>query len=444
MEVHVASQQTVLAPPTRRLLDRMVGPLTGLAQQVGFVLPGRQDARIVCAGGEMTGVHVARGLPEPAPGAYHIGGSGLSFNESVIKTLGETVERYAHVASQIAPPQEVTYRSADDMRADGHQLLLPGGGHWYSEEQLGRDGFPFRVFDPSLPTAWVKCRSLIDDAARFMLAQEAFPGYRGRPGEVHVTSAVSTGSAAHTRTDATLRNGLLELVQIDAAMGHWYAGEAAVRVSLGDRSRTVRECIVRRLGPAAPIPPMYWLPSADLPGFAIACLVTSAHTPKVAVGLGCDLSLAKAVAKAFLEATAVAQLAKVLMFRLAAEGRRARGSEVYDLDENVAHYAGTAHVEVLDRFANGVERRDDDLPPDGPDQPGPAVRHLVDAFRTTGKELVLLDLATVDVRALGMKALRVWSPDLLTLSLPSAPPLVHPRFRSYGHGEVTDVAHPYP
>jgi ribosomal protein S12 methylthiotransferase accessory factor len=56
---------------------------------------------------------------------------------------------------------------------------------------------------------------------------------------------------------------------------------------------------------------------------------------------------------------------------------------------------------------------------------------------------VLIDLTTPDIRDLGLRVLRVWSPDLLTLCLPSAPPLAHPRFGDYG-GVGEEKPHPYP
>lgn len=75
--------------------------------------------------------------------------------------------------------------------------------------------------------------------------------------------------------------------------------------------------------------------------------------------------------------------------------------------------------------------------------PEEQVRLLAGAFNATGKELVVLDLTTADVRALGFRSIRVWSPQTLSLSLPSAPPLAHPRFRAYG-GARDGHPHPYP
>jgi hypothetical protein len=68
---------------------------------------------------------------------------------------------------------------------------------------------------------------------------------------------------------------------------------------------------------------------------------------------------------------------------------------------------------------------------------------LVDAFRSTNKQLLFMDLTTEDVRELGFYTFRVWSPDVLGLSLPSFPTSAHCRFESYG-GVRHERPHPYP
>lgn len=443
MELATTPGQLAVAPPTRRLLTRMLCPLTGMAQTIGFVMRGAGDPRLFIAGGEMTGVHVLRGLPPPAPGSYHIGGSGFTYDEALIRTLGETIERYAHFVRLTARPETLQYTSHDKLLAGGETPLVPVNLRYFTDAQLSRPGFPFTAFDPASSNAWVETTSLANGGTRWVAAQEAFPGYRGRAGEQHFASGVTTGSAAHTALAPALRNALLELVQIDAAMGHWYGQGMAVKIARDARTASVDQAIARRLPRGAPPPKMLWLRNADLPGFAVACVIESEHEPRLAVGLGCDLRLDTAMSKAFLEGAAVAQLAKVILFRAFAEGRKPGAGDIYDLDENVALYASGTH-EVIDRkFSPPATSSASDLPPDIDHDAAADVRLLVGAFGATGKELVLLDLTTPDIRDLGLVALRVWSPAVLTLSLPSAPPLAHPRFSAYG-GVDEEAPHPYP
>jgi thiazole/oxazole-forming peptide maturase SagD family component len=445
MDVRVNAGDPVLAPGTRRLLDRMLCAFSGLAESIGFIVGDRDDPRIAVAGGEMTGVHVLRGLPPPPPGAYHIGGSGITYDEAVIRTLGETVERYTQYVALAGNRHELVHDSADSMSLREGRLLVPPQLRWFRDEQLARPGFPFQELRRDAVIGWIGAPSLHDGEPCWVPAQEALPGYIGRRGEEpRVMSGVTTGSAAHTRPELALRNALLELIQIDAAIGHWHGRPVAVPIQGGRRLHSVERAIARRLPASAPRPRLFWLPSADLPGFPVACLVEAATEPFVGVGLGCDLRLGVAAYKAFLEAVAVAQLAKVILFRESVNGS-ANGAtgDIYDLDANVGLYASGKHEVLEERFGRGPASSSDELPPDVERGAVGDVVHLVEGFRATGKELVLLDLTTPDVRELGFRALRVWSPDTLVLPLPSAPPLAHPRFDAYG-GVANEAPHPYP
>ena len=446
MEVVVSVSDPSVAPVTPRLLRRMHCPLTGLSQSIGFVMRGALEPRLAVSGGELTGVHLLRGTPAPRPGSFHIGGSGTGYGEAIIRTLGETVERYSHVASLLCGRHPVVRAPYRQIVADGTEPLVPPGLRYFSEGQLARPGFPFARFDPDAVTGWVRMQSLIDGGDRWAPAQAALVGYVGQPGEPRFMTSVTTGSAAHTGLEPALRNALLELVQIDSAMGHWYGNGAAHLLGSDARTQSVEAVIRRCSHPQGPIPRFYWLPNADLPGFAVACVVGDGQVPRFAAGLGCDLRLARAMYKAFLEGVAVAQLAKVIVFRDAAsggDGRVAGDDGFYDLDTNVGYYAVAERRRAGEKFPAGPATRPSELPADVALGAAGDVRHLVDGFARTGKELVFLDLTTRDIRDLGFVAVRVWSPDTLSLSLPSSPPVMLPRFQAYG-GVANEDPHPYP
>ena len=422
----------------------MSGSFTGIAQQMGAVARGRNEPRLCVIGGEMTGVHELTHRAPPPPGSYHIGGCGLTFQDAVIRTLGETVERYASFVSAAHPRGRAVRCSYQELVSrDGGPILVPDRLRWFTDEQLQRPGFPCARFDADAMTGWVEARSLLSGRACWVPAQEAFPGYVGQPNEYRFVPGVTTGSAAHTRLDLALRNALLELVQIDAAMGHWYSTGQAVPIGSDGRTSALDRVIHSRLPTRAQRPRFFWLPSADLPGFAVACLVESDAEPRVGIGLGCDLRLDRAMAKAFLEGAAVAELAKVILFRHRVRDVRPRGADLYDLDENVGYYADENRDLLGERFTDRAPLAPSRLPPDRAGQPLDDVEHLIAGFAGSEKELVVLDLTTPDVAELGFVALRTWSPDVLTLCLPSAPPLEHPRFAAYG-GAVDVGPHPYP
>ena len=449
MLVSAAATASSLSPATSVLLDRMLCPLTGLAQTVGFARRGTVEPRVAVAGGDMTGVHVLANRPPPREGAYHIGGSGITYEEAVIRTLGETLERYAQFIPAQVERQTTTTATPEDLIAAGERLVAPDSWRFFTSAQLERLGFPFSQRSPQEPIGWVRARSLPDGHSCWAPAQQALVGYIKPSEESAYMAGVTTGTAAHTRVENAVLNALLELVQIDAAVGHWYGASEAVAIAPDARTRVVDALIAERLRPGGPQARFFWLPSADLPGFPVACVLANAHVPRLAIGLGCAMSLTRAIYKAFLEAAAVAQLAKIILFRQMTAGLalgEADPQRIYDLDSNVGYYAAHAEAPAVDRrfpSEHPVPAAELDADVDAAGDAATEVAMLIEAIRATGKRLVMLDLTTADIRELGFTVARVWSPDLLSLPLPSAPPLEHPRFLAYG-GAANEAPHPYP
>src|SRR5262245_24181171 len=104
---------------THLLMHRMLSPLCGLNQRIGFVLRGEDEPEFMIAGAELTGVHVLRGQKRPRQGFYHIGGSGVILEESLIRSLGETVERYSQFVSEASGRYDVVMASHDEMARRG-------------------------------------------------------------------------------------------------------------------------------------------------------------------------------------------------------------------------------------------------------------------------------------------------------------------------------------
>jgi thiazole/oxazole-forming peptide maturase SagD family component len=429
----------------------MLSPLCGLDQRIGFLSRSSHEPRIITAGADLTGVHVLRNQQPPRQGFYHIGGGGIFLDEALIRSLGETIERYSQFVSEISGRHTIVMASYNEMVRRGEPILTRESLQFCTTQQYARPGFPYQAFSPDTPMGWVKVPSLVHDGELWALAQLVLVGYQPKhhEGEHWLLSSVTTGSAAHTDRYRALRNALLELVQIDSAMGHWYSASRAPQIRSSRRTRAIEQLIERHFSRRQPRPQFYWFQNPDLPGLTVACVIRQEPhaTPAVGVGLGSDLSLQAAMYKALLEAVGVLQLAKLQLLNLNIEpGEETviNTEQIFDLDSNVAYYAQVGHQDFInEKFVDAETINADDLPADLTTDIADELRLLVRGFGDSGKELVFMDLTTADVRELGFTALRVWSPDTLSLSLPSAPPLRHVRFRAYG-GVAHEQPHPYP
>jgi ribosomal protein S12 methylthiotransferase accessory factor len=448
-----AQCSTGIQPRTDALLRRMLSPMVGLDTQIGYTLRTRGDSRFMMAGAEMTGIHVLRNQPRPPRGHYHIGGAGVHVDEGLIRSLGETVERYAQFASEIHLMRGLRWASYNMLRRDGDLALAPEAIGHYSNRQYAIQGFPFQPFDTDAQMHWVRSASMLGEEPCWIPAQLVLVGYnvRAEDGEPRIGLAVTTGGAAHITEALAKRNGLLEQIQIDNAMTHWYGGRPAVRVVLDSRTQALAN-LLDRLFSRSPdrLVSFYWLADQEFSVFSIACVISgTSGIPASAVGLGADLGLEAAMYKALLEALGIVQLAKVTLMNMvvtkpATSLPEINPDSIFDLDTNVGYYALPGHdAAIREKFNDRAARPAAELPADGPSDPEDAVGLLLHRFKALGFDLYGLDLTTPDVRALGFRAHRVWSPQLLSLCMPSAPPAAHPRFATFGGFRYVGP-HPYP
>ncbi|MFI5776945.1 YcaO-like family protein [Nocardia sp. NPDC051570] len=433
----------------------MFAPLCGLDVQISSLLPGRYGPRVIVSGADLTGVHLLQKQQRPrGVSPYHIGGAGLFPDEALIRSLGETVERYCQLLAEVTRGEEVRVCTHEELESGEGRLIDDRALHFFTKEQFDNDAFIFQPYASDKPLGWIQAPSLIDGKQVWVPAQSILLGYAAKcdRGEPRIIAGVTTGGAAHTVPELALRNALLEAIQLDAAMGHWCASGRSHRIEFDQRTEPVARVLRRSLPPNGPVATFYWLPSADLPGHTVVCVLgeRKGYTPSSSVGIGCELRLNRSMYKAYIEAAGVFGLGKVTLLESATDESSDRWvdaeidpSNIFDLDANVAYYALPETKDALmARYESGSPMAASDLPPDITVDPSTEIRILVDAFDSTGKELVALDLSTVDCIQLGLRVIRVWSPELLPLTMPSAPMLAHPRLGDYGSGRDSQP-HPY-
>jgi thiazole/oxazole-forming peptide maturase SagD family component len=450
MRVHTYSQFDSLSYTTKNLLNRMQSPLCGMDHEIGFLLHSSRDAKVVVTGAEMAGVHTLLNLPHPGLGAYHLGGCGIRFNEAIIRTLGETVERYSQVISEVAGFSDSRFLSYQQMILLSDKVLSLDKINYFLSQQYYQQNFPFDVMTSDLPVTWVKLYSLLDRYYIWVPAQLVFVGYKvkRRQQEPWIAAAVTTGTAAHTDQAQALINAIMELIQIDSAMGHWYSSQAALKIEFDERTQSLASLMLKYNAKHYSAYTFHWLKNPDLPGFSIACIYRGFDQvlPNVVVGLGSSLQLVDAMYKAFLEAVGIMGLARMIIFdrKYHLSDNAINPRAIYDLDSNVAYYALGHKRELMDKkFPLDMTIKANDLPADIALAGEDAINLLLNSFDKSYKQLLFYDLTNTEARELGFVVPRVWSPDLLPLCLPSAPFLNHDRYLAYG-GASHENPHPYP
>ncbi len=428
-----------------KLLKGTLSPLCGMNQEIGFFSRSSSDPKLITTGVELTGVHHLLKRPDPGKGGYHIGGMGIFRNEALIKALGESAERYSQLIScfHMRDQYPTLFTSYASIEKRGEPVIPKKYLSLFSQEQLGQPGFVFDLFTEEKPISWIQLPSLLDGQKYWIPQQMLFVGFNlhKQKGEPWLYCAVTTGTAVHDNYPAAIRNALLEMIQIDSAMGHWYGNTQALEIAFDGRTKMI-ERVLQKYGSAQGVKPkFYWLPNADLPGACVACLIYDPQgIPRTVVGLGADTELENAMYKAYLEAAGIVNLARLTLFREKYSEKGAPGEkQMFDLDSNISYYAKGNGVErIHQKFLSAPKIAASKLPADI--NPG---KELISSFLNTKKPLFFIDLTSVELKELGLVSTRLWTPDTISLCLPSAPYRQHPRFEQYGGISHADP-HPYP
>lgn len=436
---------------TQTLMQRMLNPICGLTQEIGFIKRSKFGSRILTTGAEITGVHNLLNKKDPGRGAYHTGGAGIRLNESIIKSLGETVERYSQLIAEISNQHQLIFSSHEEMQNNHENVLSRDYLDLYTQQQLANEHFPFQVFNEKLPLSWLKATSLISGAAHYIPAQLMLVGYQVKhdQNEPWYATAVTTGTAAHTHLTSALLGAILEIIQIDSTIGHWYTDYVIPEIVFDKRTIPIESLINKYGNPEHNPARFFWLKNSDLAGISIACLLEKPEKsiPRVSIGLGSSTSLNDAMYKAYLEAVGVSNLSNILILKemLNQESHKHQHSDaIYDIDRNVALYGKGFNSSVIaKKFSANNKIVASDISADLVGSKEQQFKTLVNSFANSGKDLLFLDLTNTEAKELGFYVPRLWSKDTLSLCFPSAPPAKHPRFKNYG-GFKHDIPHPYP
>jgi thiazole/oxazole-forming peptide maturase SagD family component len=452
-------------------MDRLISPLLGPIRRLSAARYDASSPSLFTLLPELTDIHRRVGLSSTPQ--YHLGGFGFSLEEALMRALGESIERASHITFHTSFSHLIQrHRQKDLVNAGIPHLSVYELGR-FKPEQREHPRFIFHTPSEEVELVWVPSIDLRSDKETLLPLQAATTGFHD-VNEARLTLGVSTGTAAHTSYGQALHNALLELLQLDATMGHWYSNSAAPIIDTSASSTPRFAQFLKMYAPwldrSGVQIEFYWLrrPDDGIPVYVVACLCRRAEGfPALTAGLGIATDLEQAMYSAIYEtipisygtmlsalsqlyeyAEPVAHQMKRSANNLYEAYQQVDSSSIIDLDTALGYYALPTNAATI------VPSRFD------PRQvvTGPEIRRQVPQLQRsatqtiTGQLLSLaieryrifaLDLSAEDAVSLGFRVVRLFSPDLLSLYAPSFPEGDHPRFEAYG-GFRSAAPHPYP
>jgi ribosomal protein S12 methylthiotransferase accessory factor len=196
--------------------EHLVSPLTGIVHGIERERGGRGTLNVFAAR------HNFAIGSETKPGRSH--GKGLTAAQARTGALCEALERYSGVFRGDEPLVRAAFRDLGEEAVHPNACLGISERQYREREEWNRDAPPLlwipEPFDELQDTAWVPSWSLTEERKRYVPAAFCYYGYRR--GGIDFSPADSNGAAAGTCLEDAVLQGLLELIERDAAGIWWY------------------------------------------------------------------------------------------------------------------------------------------------------------------------------------------------------------------------------
>jgi len=362
--------------------------------------------------------------------------SGLTISEARRSAIGEALERYCAARADL---DRIIVSPLDQL--DGN-VLDPRLLVAYTDDQLRRKGFPYRVFIPERPHAWITGTRL--DTGEPIWAP-ALPTYFELPSGLddEYCQVTTSGLAAGACLEDALSHAILELIERDAVAISWLTRQPGRRIILDDSLDPGAHLLVRQLASHGAHVELYLLHS-DTEIAAVACLVlgNGKDWPGVTFSSAAHPDPRQAVRAAILEQGFSGTFLRDVLIQ---EERPVpeRREDVRTVMDHAQFYFPEARASCCDFL------RRTDIPPvplrQVPQVTGGTLNELVFWLARRNVHVAAVDVTSADIAITGTRVVRALAPELLPIYFGFGnEPLAHPALiRRLGRASPNLDPHPH-
>ena len=332
----------------------------------------------------------------------HTSGAGLTREECMWATLGESMERYAARCCTV----DLVTAAAQDVEADAIDVTKIIR---FSDAQYDSEGFFYSRFDRDASRRWVWSTDLVSGARKLVPAQIIWLGLRAGSRAEALFQPNSSGLAAGGSVEHARCSGLLEIVERDAFMTTWLLRRSPPRIKVDDNLLAELD---PKLHPLIAHPDLETLVldiTTDLGIPTVMAMVTPPSKAFTTVGAAAHLYLRTAIRKAVIEAHH--SFAWSVGLRGAPMPER---HEVENFQDHSRFYHRAESQVLLDFLREGPSRAAvfAEIPADRPGQ----LREILNRLTAKGYGAYHVDMTTEDAAQLGFSVGRALIPGLHPLS----------------------------
>jgi ribosomal protein S12 methylthiotransferase accessory factor len=334
-------------------------------------------------------------------------GKGLSVSGALLSAVGEAIERYS---ASLPEPGRIVWKLPDELEGEYLDPRMPA---LHTDEQYGREDFPFSRFDPDFRHPWVAGKWLSSERTVWVPAVFAFLSMAVRKEHV-IGQGTSSGLAAWTDPEEAARRATLELVERDACLTAWLTATPGQRILIDDSfDPALRRVLegVECLGATVEV----YLLRTSVCGVTVLCLGLGdgEHYPGATIGLGADLDVRSALRQAVLE---LGQTGPYLqrMMRSGALPVPEDASQVREMLQHAAYYFPRERARAFDRLRSQHSPLELGDLAEGPEDR--SLAECAEQLSAAGVRIALVDVTSADVATGPFTVVRAISPDLQPIS----------------------------
>lgn len=334
-------------------------------------------------------------------------GCGSTWQQAILATIGETVERYA---AAFYDKEECIFASYRDL---GRHAINPAAYALFHEKQYEQRNFRMARFTEDLALHWFPATDLTNGQTTYVPGQFIYMPFTKDPS--YILPNASTGLAAHSKYHQAMLGALLEVIERDSFTITWMNEIVPPKIRITEE---VKAYIDERF------PTDYEWHFFDMrydigvPAVFGLCFGEAEFGRFVAIGAACRTTYGAALQKT------IQEIGQALPYfrHLLAERRDwmppSALSVIRGFEEHSILYLKRPDLcPVFDQWRQAEESFTVDLyepQPEGDE--AASVRNIVQDLKDKGYNVLFKDITTPDIRQLGYFSVKIVVPQLIQLS----------------------------
>ncbi len=338
---------------------------------------------------------------------FFIGGAAAATREmALVKTIGETIERYCPAIYNKNELSLTSYVKAK------FSCIHPNDFALYNQAQYNTPEFLLRPFKDTIPVRWVEMTDLYQHSSIYVPAVMVYLPYvfYKNGDEVPIAQCISTGLSCHASFEAAAIGGICEVIERDCFMITWQAQLSRPKITLKTLSKSNQDLVQRFEAVGYQVYLMDITNESRIPAI-LAVLRHDSDIIPIVVAASAALSPEEAVRKSLEEAAHTERY----VYQVKTEFKRLEKCTTFDnIVRQVDHVnywsepSSACHAEFL--YASQTSKKFHELQNFDTGNTKNDLQQLISNIHDTGYKVLVKDITTPDIQSLGLHVIRAVIP----------------------------------